>query len=120
EAIMAFPYAIGFLAWRLRRDLKLLRPVLTAAVLALAFIAPWVVQGRLWETKLFSQVASVALNRGDMLWLLAVGAPLAALALLLPPGRQLLLAATAFALPYFANADPRFLPGASPFALLAL
>ncbi len=121
DAIMAFPYAIGFLTWKLWQQRKpVFRPVLTASVLALAFVTPWVGQERLWETKLFSEVASFAPNRGEFLSLLALGAPLIMLALSLPPGRQLLLAATTFALPYFANADARFLAGASPFALLAL
>jgi hypothetical protein len=121
QSIMAIPYAIGLLAWKLWRERKpVIRPVLTASVLALAFIGPWVVQGRLWGTKLISRVANVPLNPRDLLLLVAIGAPLVVLALSLPPGRQLLLAASALTLPYFANSDPRFLAVAGPFALLAL
>lgn len=46
--------------------------------------------------------------------------PLALLALRLPAGRQLWLAAVVFALPYYANVGTRFLIPAAPFVSLAL
>src|SRR5260370_39817034 len=92
QAVVAFPYAIGLSAWKLWRQRKPgFPPVFTASALALAFAAPW----------FFQDGASVALNRGESLWLLAVVGPLAVVALRLPPGPELLLAATAFPLPHF-------------------
>ncbi|HEX5229620.1 MAG TPA: glycosyltransferase family 39 protein [Bryobacteraceae bacterium] len=44
-AIVAVPYAVGFIAWKLRRDGKpILRPALVVSAIAASCIAPWMVK----------------------------------------------------------------------------
>lgn len=60
-AIVAFPYAIGFIAWKLWRQRKpLFGPVLAVSVLALALIVPWIVQERMWGTSVAFALPSLA------------------------------------------------------------
>lgn len=58
-AFLAVPYALGFIAWKLLRARKpVLRPVLATALLALVFIAPWLVKNWIWVDNPFSPFAN--------------------------------------------------------------
>jgi hypothetical protein len=48
-AFVAVPYTIGFVAWKLWRARKpVLRPVFATSLLALVFIAPWLLKNWIW------------------------------------------------------------------------
>ncbi len=48
-AFVAVPYALGFVAWKLWRAHKpVLRPLVATSLLALVFIAPWLVKNWIW------------------------------------------------------------------------
>jgi len=48
-AFLAVPYALGFIAWKLwRAQQPVLRPVLVLSLLALLFIAPWLLKNWMW------------------------------------------------------------------------
>src|SRR5260370_22515516 len=48
-AFVAVPYALGFVAWKLWRAHKpVLRPLCATSLLALVFIAPWLVKNWIW------------------------------------------------------------------------
>jgi len=117
-AMMAYPYAIGFVAWKLWRLREpVLRPLLTISMLALAFIIPWMV---LEQTPPNSYALFAQQHHWELLVLLLLCAAPALLALQLPAGRQLLIAASVLALPSFATASTQVLAFVTPFAVLAL
>ncbi len=157
-ALVAVPYAFGFIAWKQwRARQNFLRPVLVTAAVATLFIAPWLLKNWIWvdnpvspfANRLFPnpyvhvsfeedyrkseqmyalttrwQIPKQVTVKGDALagffgpmFLLT---PLALVALRLPAGRQLWLAALVFGLPYYANVGTRFLIPAAPFVSLAL
>ncbi len=54
-AFLAIPYALGFVAWKLWRARQpVLRHVIITALLALVFIAPWLVKNWIWADNPFS------------------------------------------------------------------
>jgi hypothetical protein len=58
-AVVAVPYALGFIAWkRWRARQSVFRPVLAAAAIALLFIAPWLVKNWIWVDNPFSPFAN--------------------------------------------------------------
>ncbi len=157
-AFLAVPYALGFVVWKLWRARKpMLRPILVLSLLAMLFIAPWLLKNWMWvdnpvspfANRLFPnpfvhvsfeegylkalrsyglssywQIPMQLTVRGDLLTgffgPLFLLTPLALLALRFRAGRQLLLAALIFSLPYAANVGTRFLIPAAPFLSLAL
>jgi hypothetical protein len=157
-AVVALPYAVGFIVWKLWRDKK---PVLRAAALvagiALVFMLPWVVKNWLWmENPVIPFANSVFRNpyvhisfeedyrkylrnynvTSMKQWAREVTVdgyllcglfgplfaltPLALLALRKRAGRQLLLAALVFLIPYPSNVGTRFLIPAAPYLSVAL
>ena len=116
SAIVAVPYALGFVVWRLQRERQpVVRPALILGVWALLFAAPWMILDLRHD---------VAIPFGDqyqwgnmaLLMLLALlGLP----ALRCRSGRQLLLAAGIFAMLPYSSGTATFLP-MTPFILLAL
>ncbi|HYL75224.1 MAG TPA: glycosyltransferase family 39 protein, partial [Bryobacteraceae bacterium] len=157
-AFLAVPYALGFIVWKLWRARQpVMRPVLVVSLLALLFIAPWLLKNWMWvdnpvspfANRLFpnpfvhvsfeegylkalrsyglasyGQIPLQLTVRGDLLagffGPLFLLTPLALLSLRFRAGRQLLLAAVIFALPYAANVGTRFLIPAAPFLSLSL
>jgi len=58
-AAVAVPYALGFIAWKQWRARQaVFRPVLVTAVLALIFIAPWLLKSWIWVDNPFSPFAN--------------------------------------------------------------
>jgi 4-amino-4-deoxy-L-arabinose transferase-like glycosyltransferase len=54
-AFLAIPYVLGFIAWKLWRTRQpVLRHVFITALLALVFIAPWLVKNWMWADNPFS------------------------------------------------------------------
>jgi hypothetical protein len=134
---LALPYAVGWVAWNSRRW----RDAAIVAGSAALVAAPWVLKNWLWYgnplAPFFNQwfpnpYVTVSFEReyrsqlthwagadgviGPVLLLAALGL----LAARWSVGRQLLLAAAVFGVPVFANASPRFLIPAMPFAALAM
>jgi hypothetical protein len=135
---LAVPYALGWVAWNSRRRARDLAIVAGAAALVMA---PWIVKNWLWYgnplAPFFNRwfpnpyvTSSFELEYRSRLahWNGADGvigpvlllAPIGLLALRWRVGRQLLLAAVVFGAALFANAGPRFLIPALPFAALAM
>lgn len=58
-AFLAVPYALGFVLWKLWRARKpILKPALAIALIALAFILPWMLKNWLWLANPFSPFAN--------------------------------------------------------------
>ncbi|HTQ54327.1 MAG TPA: glycosyltransferase family 39 protein [Bryobacteraceae bacterium] len=137
-AALAVPYAVGWVAWKSRRRA---RDLAIVAGLAALVIAPWLFKNWLWYRNplapFFNQwfpnpYVTVSFEReyrsqfthwngadgviGPVLFL----APLGLMALRSNTGRRLWMAAAVFGVPVFANASPRFLIPALPFAALAM
>jgi hypothetical protein len=58
-AFVAVPYALGFIAWKQWRARQaVFRPVLATSILALLFIAPWLMKNWIWVDDPFSPFAN--------------------------------------------------------------
>jgi hypothetical protein len=137
-AALAVPYAAGWVMWHSRRRL---RDVAIVAGCAALVFAPWLLKNWLWYGNPFAPffnhwfpnpyvtVSFEQEYRSQLMhWNGADGvvgpifllAPLGLLAARWSVGRELLLAAAVFGIPVFANASPRFLIPALPFAAVAM
>jgi hypothetical protein len=135
---LAVPYAFGWVGWKSQRRARDLSVVAGAAALVMA---PWILKNWLWygnplapffnrwfpnpyvtttfEMEYRSQLAHW--NGADgVIGPVLLLAPIGLLAARWSVGRQLLLAAVVFGAAVFANASPRFLLPALPFAALAM
>jgi hypothetical protein len=158
-AVVAFPYAAAFVAWKTyRKGERVAKPLVVLSLGALVMVAPWVARNWLWYgnpvSPLFNSVfpnpyVHVGMERGYRAQLAHWGgvkdklqipmeaavrggklqgvlgpvfllAPIALLALRRRQGRQLLLAAAVFLIPYPANIGTRFLIPQLPFLALAM
>jgi hypothetical protein len=157
-ALLALPYALGLIAWKLWRARQpLLRPLVLVAGVALIFILPWLLKNWLWmynpvtpfanrlfpnpwvhisfEDSYSADLRNYGIKNLKLIpWLLTVDgslltglfgplfllAPIALIALRFPAGRQLLLAASVFALTYPTNIGARFLIPCIPFLSIAM
>jgi hypothetical protein len=135
---LAVPYALGWVAWKSRRRL---RDLAIVAGMAALVMAPWILKNWLWygnplapffnrwfpnpyvtdsfEMEYRSHLAHW--NGADgVIGPVLLLAPVGLLAARWSVGRQLLLAAAVFGAAVFADASPRFLIPALPFAALAM
>ena len=156
-AVLAVPYALGFLAWKQQRKrAPLLRPVLVAGLCAGAVMLPWIAKNWIWLGNPFSPFLNAVFPnpyvtvgfeheysqmmriytlhsrweiplqvtvRGALSGLLGplfLLAPVALAALRRRTGRQVLLGALVFGLPYLGNIGTRFLIPPLPFLAVAI
>src|SRR5260370_1523927 len=118
-AIVAFPYAIGMMTWKLwQRHEPVFRSLIVTSLTAFACSVPWVAQqgtpslglhGWLPQQYRWEFLAVALACAVPLLWALRLSA-----------GRQLLLGASVFAIPLFTAPSTQVLACVEPFAMLAV